>query len=147
MRALVAGVLALLTSCVLPLPRQLTPEERAADRDRCALVQAVMAEPTSRALLEALQPRFEGPVPLAVYVRRPEEGMLERFLIQELACATAEFRIVARAPARALLLYLADAPQGFTFALEQGSPEDLALEGDPQGRVVRAGSGWRVTGL
>jgi hypothetical protein len=86
----------------------------------------------------------ELPVPVVVFVRKPEEGLLERFFDGDSpSCGDEQFRVVRQLSREGLVLYLQDAPEGYTYDARRAGPEDLSMAGAPQGFVRRnAQGGW-----
>ncbi len=82
------------------------------------------------------------PAPVLVYLRRPQESVLERFFEDSPACGDATFRVVQDAAVDAVVVYLESAAEGYTYDARRSGPEELSMVGSPQGVVRRAGEGW-----
>jgi hypothetical protein len=113
---------------------------------KCLLVQTLLREPVpSRYLEELAASGHEAAVPVMVFVRKPDEGMLERFFAGDTpACGSPAFRVVRQFSQRGLVLYLQENQDGYTYDARRAGPEELSMEGAPQGFVRRAasGGGW-----
>lgn len=113
---------------------------------KCLLVQTLLREPVpSRYVEELTVEGREASVPVMVFVRKPDEGMLERFFAGDTpACSSPSFRVVRQFAQRGLVLYLQETPDGYTYDARRAGPEELSMEGAPQGMVRRASSGGWV---
>ncbi|MCP3144756.1 hypothetical protein [Pyxidicoccus xibeiensis] len=117
---------------------------REAEAEKCQLVQSVLKEPgPSQVVREIAAQGREEPTPVVVYVRRPEESMLERFFAgEEPLCGDATFKVVQENVLDAVVVYLQEVQDGYAYDARRAGPEDLALEGKPQGLVKRQGPAW-----
>ncbi len=112
---------------------------------RCELVHTLLREPASaQHLTELTAEGRELPVPVVVFVRKPEEGLLERFFEGDSAeCGDMNFRVAGQLSREGLVLYLQETPDGYTYDARRAGPEELSMEGVPQGVVRRkAEGGW-----
>jgi hypothetical protein len=129
--------------------RVVAPNSRIQDEGaKCSLVHTLLAEQTPAQHLHELT--AEGrqlPVPVAVFVRRPEQGLLERFFAGDTPdCGDGEFRVVRQLGRQGLVLYLQETQDGYTYDVHRAGPEELSMGGAPQGAVRRnAGGGWVAT--
>lgn len=124
----------------VPVAQRLQEEE-----EKCALVQTLLREPApARRLAEFTAEGRELPVPVMVFVRRPEQGLLERFFTGESPeCGDDEFRAVRQLGREGLVLYLQETQDGYSYDVHRAGPEQLSMEGKPQGVVRRnGGGGW-----
>ena len=119
-------------------------ERRTDEAEKCQLVQSVLKEPTpSQLVKEIASEGREEPTPVVVYVRRPEESMLERFFVgDEPLCGDGSFRVVQENVLDAVVVYLQEVQDGYAYDARRAGPEELSLEGKPQGKVKRAGLSW-----
>jgi hypothetical protein len=133
---LVAG-----TGCVRTVPLAV---RREAETEKCQLVQSVLKEPTpSRLVQELASEGREEPTPVVVYVRRPEQSMLERFFAGDKPlCGDATFQVVQENVLDAVVVYLQEVQDGYAYDARRAGPEELSLEGTPQGQVKRQGPAW-----
>ena len=110
---------------------------------KCELVRTLMNEPPAvRQLMQLASEGREMPAPLLVFVRRPEEGSLERFFVGEPACADATYTVVRENLRPSVALFLEPTEGGYTFDVQRVGPEALSLEGTAQGRVKLQGGSW-----
>ena len=119
-------------------------QESHAEAEKCQLVQSVLKEPgPSQVVRDIAAEGREEPTPVVVYVRRPEESMLERFFKgEEPLCGDATFKVVQENVLDAVVLYLQEVQDGYAYDARRGGPEELSLEGKPQGLVKRQGLAW-----
>ncbi|WP_164019337.1 hypothetical protein [Pyxidicoccus trucidator] len=118
--------------------------KREAEAEKCQLVRSVLKEPTpSRLVSELASEGREEPTPVVVYVRRPEESMLERFFEgDEPLCGDDTFQVVQENVLDAVVVYLQEVQDGYAYDARRAGPEQLTLEGKPQGLVKRNGPSW-----
>jgi hypothetical protein len=113
---------------------------------KCLLVQTLLREPVPARYVEELAATGrEETVPVMVFVRKPDEGMLERYFAGDTtACGSKSFRVVRQFNQRGLVLYLQETPEGYTYDARKTGPDQLSMDGAPQGIVRRAssGDGW-----
>jgi hypothetical protein len=115
------------------------------EQARCELVQTLMREPVpAQRVAELTSEGKELPVQVAVFIRNPEEGMLERFFEGDATvCEDTQFRVVRQLGSQGLVLYLQETPEGYTYDAQRAGPEGLSMGGAPQGIVRRkAEGGW-----
>jgi hypothetical protein len=118
------------------------------ESSKCELVRTLMNEPPAvRQLMQLASEGREMPAPLLVYVRRPEEGSLERFFVGEPACADAAYTVVRDNLKPSVALFLEPTEGGYTFDVQRVGPEALSLEGAAQGRVKLEGGAWVASSL
>jgi len=117
---------------------------REAEVEKCQLVQSVLKEPAPSQLVRELASEGrKAPTPVVVYVRRPEESMLERFFAgDEPLCGDGTFKVVQENVLDAVVVYLQEVQGGYAYDARRAGPEHLTLEGKPQGRVKRNGPAW-----
>ncbi|MCP3101400.1 hypothetical protein LZ198_21230 [Myxococcus sp. K15C18031901] len=120
---------------------------REMEAQKCALVQSVLREPTpARVVGEIAAQGREEPTPVRVYVRRPEQSMLERFFEgDEPHCGDATFKVVQESVLDAVVVYLQEVGEGYAYDAHRSGPDELTLESKPQGRLKRAGPAWVAT--
>ena len=122
------------------------PSQRLQEEDaRCSLVRMLMTEPVpSQHITELASEGRELPVPVAVFLRRPEQGVLERFFSRDSSdCGDAQFHVVRQLGRKGLVLYLQETQDGYSYDAQRAGPDELSMGGAPQG-VVRRNSqgGW-----
>ncbi len=130
------------TGCVhtVPLAQRVQAEE-----GKCELVRTLLREPVPSQLVSQFHPEgYTGePAPVMVYVRRPAESTLERFFEGTSPdCADTTFRVVQEAAVEAVVVYLEEEADGYTYDARRSSPLELSIAGKPQGTVRRSGAGW-----
>jgi hypothetical protein len=122
------------------------PAQRLQEEDaRCSLVRMLMTEPVpSRQVTELASEGRELPVPVAVFLRRPEQGVLERFFSRDsLDCGDEQFHVVRQLGRKGLVLYLQETQDGYSYDAQRAGPDELSMGGAPQGVVRRnAEGGW-----
>jgi hypothetical protein len=145
-RLALAGALGLaVAGCAHSVPSHERLQEEGA---RCALVQTLLREPVpAQLILDMTSGGRELPVPVAVFVRKPEEELLERFFVGDSpACGDTHFRVVRQLTREGLVLYLRETPDGYAYDARRAGPEDLSMVEEPQGVVRRnAKGGWVAT--
>ncbi|WP_163786137.1 hypothetical protein [Myxococcus vastator] len=115
-----------------------------AEAQKCLLLQSVLKKPTPAQLVRELaSERREEPTPVVVFGLRPEESMLERFFAgDEPLCGDGTFKVVQENVLDAVVVYLQEVQDGYAYDARRAGPEELSLEGKPQGLVKREGSAW-----
>jgi len=116
--------------------------------EKCTLVETLLREPVpAQRLAEVVSEGQELPVPVMVFVRKPEQGLLERLFVGESPeCGSAEFRVVRQLGRQGLVLYLQEAGGGYSYDAQRVGPEELSMGGAPQGVIRRnGGGGWVAT--
>jgi hypothetical protein len=124
----------------VPVAQRLQQEE-----EKCTLVQTLLREPVpAQRLAEFVTEGQEPPVPVVVFVRKPEEGLLERFFAGESPeCGANEFQVVRQLGREGLVLYLHETQEGYSYDAQRAGPEELSMAGSPQGMIRRnGGGGW-----
>jgi hypothetical protein len=115
------------------------------EEEKCALVHTLLREPVpSQRLTEITDEGREAPVPVVVFLRQPEEGLLERFFEGDGdACGDTHFHVVRQLGRQGLVLYLQETPDGYSYDVRRAGPEELSMGGAPQGVIRRsAAGGW-----
>ena len=102
------------TGCVHTVPLAV---RREAEAEKCQLVQSVLKEPApSRLVRELASEGREEPTPVVVYVRRPEESLLERFFEGDKPlCGDATFQVVQENVLDAVVVYLQEVQDGYAY--------------------------------
>ncbi|WP_223644999.1 hypothetical protein [Corallococcus sp. EGB] len=141
-RALAAAGLGLLgtVGCAhsVPLAQRVEVED-----EKCTLLQALMRQPApAKAIQQFVAEGKEEKAPVVVYVRRPEEGALERFFTGETRCTADTFKVVQENVMDAVVVYLQEVQGGYTYDAQRSSPEHLTMDGHPQGTVRKDGAIW-----
>jgi hypothetical protein len=124
----------------VPVAQRLQQED-----EKCTLVQTLLREPVpAQRLAEFVTEGQEHPVPVVVFVRKPEQGLLERFFAGESPdCGATEFQVVRQLGRQGLVLYLHETPDGYSYDAQRAGPEELSMAGSPQGAIRRnGGGGW-----
>jgi hypothetical protein len=115
---------------------------------KCELVRTLMNEPPAvRQLMQLASEGREMPAPVLVFVRRADEGSLERFFVGEPACADATYSVVRDNLGPSVALFLEPTEGGYTFDVQRVGPEALSLDGAAQGRVKLEGGAWVASSL
>ncbi|MBU8899198.1 hypothetical protein DRW03_34080 [Corallococcus sp. H22C18031201] len=117
---------------------------RDVEAHKCELVQTVMHQPSpSLAAQQIVSEGRAGQVPVVVYVRHPDQSMLERFFQGEPQCGDPTFRVVQENVVDAVVVYLQEVQGGYAYDARRASPEQLTAEaGKPQGTLKRRGASW-----
>lgn len=134
------GLVAVGCAHSVPAAQRLQEEEQ-----KCALVQTLLSEPApAQRMEELITSGREPPVPVVVFVRKPEQGLLERFFTEESPeCGDSRFRAVRQLAREGLVLYLQETEEGYSYDVHRAGPEQLSMEGKPQGVIRRnGGGGW-----
>jgi hypothetical protein len=138
------GGLALM-GCAHSAPSAPSAERLQQEDAKCSLVHTLLSEKVPAEHIHELATEGrELPVPVAVFVRHPEQGQLERFFVGDSPdCGDSEFHVVRQLGRKGLVLYLQETPDGYTYDARLAGPEDLSMGGAPQGVVRRkAEGGW-----
>ncbi|MBZ4419985.1 hypothetical protein [Myxococcus sp. RHSTA-1-4] len=122
-------------------------EQRVEEVEKCQLVRSVLQEPEpARLVKELASDGREEPAPVVVYVRRPEQAMLERFFADDAPlCGDATFKVVQENVLDAVVVYLQEVQDGYAYDAHRAGPQELSMEGKPQGIVKRQGYSWVVS--
>ena len=117
---------------------------------KCALVRTLLNEPVPAQHVAALsaESKEQVAVSVAVFVRKPEQGVLERFFVADSPdCGDNQFHVVRELGRQGLVLYLQETQDGYTYDARRAGPEALSMDGTPQGKVRRkVEGGWAVAG-
>ncbi|HYO51577.1 hypothetical protein [Archangium sp.] len=146
-RLVVPALLALAaTGCMRSHASLIKPEEEAG---KCELVQTLMREQVPRQLLSGLMADGrDGPVQVLVFVRRPEQAMLERLFEGEPSCGGSNYRVVQQSTTDALVLFLQPRADGYIYDAQRAAPDELSRGGEAKGAVSkRDGGGWVASGI
>lgn len=122
------------------------PSQRIQEEDaKCSLIRTLLAEPVpSQQIAELTSAGRDMGVPVAVFVRRPDQGVLERFFAGDAPdCGNDQFHVVRQLGRKGLVLYLEETKDGYSYDAQRAGPDDLSMGGAPQGVVRRnAEGGW-----
>ncbi|HEX8822000.1 MAG TPA: hypothetical protein VF794_18890 [Archangium sp.] len=135
------------TGCMHSRERLANPAEEAG---KCELVQTLMRQPLPQAYLAQLAAGGrDEPAQVLVYVRRPEQSLLERlFEGEETTCGGLGYNVVQQSTTRALVVFLQPTGNGYTFDVQRAAPDELSLGGEPKGVVTKSdGGGWAASSL
>ncbi len=147
-RLVLPALIALAASgCVHSRAAPVNPTE---ETGKCELVQTLLREPVSqRYLSELASEGREGPAQVLVFVRRPEQDMLERlFAGAEPSCDGYNYKVVQQSTTNALVLFLQPRGDGYAFDVQRAAPDELSLGGEPKGTLTkRDGGGWAASSL
>jgi len=131
------------TGCMRSRAALIDPSEEAG---KCALVQTLMRERAPQQLLSELSVEGrEGPTQVLVFVRRPEEAMLERLFAGEPECGGSNYKVVRESTTDAVVLFLQPRGGGYVYAAQRAAPDELSLGEDPKGTVTKDDGGAWVT--
>jgi hypothetical protein len=145
MRLVLSALLALAaTGCMRSRAALVDSQEEAG---KCELVQTLMREPAPQRYLSQLAAMGrDGPAQVLVFVRRPEQNMLERLFAGEPKCGGYNYNVVQASTTEALVLFLQPEGDGYAFDVRSAAPDELSLGGTPQGTVTkRDGGGWAAS--
>ena len=147
-RLVLSALLALAaTGCMRSRVALVNPAEEAG---KCELVQTLMRQPLPRQYLAQLAATGRDvPAQVLVYVRRPEQSLLERLFEGETTtCGGNDFSVVQQSTTQALVVFLQPLGNGYTFDVQQVAPDELSLGGEPKGTVTKSdGGGWVASGI
>ncbi len=130
------------TGCMRSRAALIQPDEEAT---KCELVQTLMREQVPQQLLAGLvADGRDGPSEVLVFVRRPEEAMLERlFMGNEPSCAGPNYRVVQNITSDAVVLFLQPRVGGYIYDAQRAAPDELSLGGEAKGAVMKnEGGAW-----
>jgi hypothetical protein len=132
--------------CVRSSEVLVNPSEEAG---KCELVQTLMRERVSQGLLSELAAQgSEGPAQVLVFVRRPDQAMLERLFQGDPTCGGPNYKAVQDITMKAVVVFLQPQANGYVFDAQLAAPNELSLGGEPKGAVMkREGGGWVTSGL
>ncbi|WP_426753161.1 hypothetical protein [Myxococcus sp. Y35] len=119
-------------------------ERQGVEVEKCELVHRLLQEPApARVVREVVAAGRDEPAPVVVYVRRPEQAMLERFFSGDApSCGDATFKVVQENVLDAVVVYLQEVQDGYAYDARRASHDELSLEGKPQGMLKRRGLDW-----
>jgi hypothetical protein len=134
------------TGCVRSSETLINPSEEAG---KCELVQTLMRERVSQGLLSELASQgSDGPAQVLVFVRRPDQSMLERLFQGDPSCGGPNYKAVQDITMKAVVVFLQPQSDGYVFDAQLAAPNELSLGGEPKGAVMkRDGGGWVASGL
>lgn len=135
-----------LVGCAHSLPSAQSIQQ---EDSKCALVRTLLNEPVpAQHISEFATEGKELPVPVAVFLRKPDQGVLERFFVAESPdCGDTQFHVVRELGRQGLVLYLQETQDGYSYDARRAGPEELSMGGTPQGKVRRkVEGGWAVAG-
>lgn len=130
------------TGCMRSRAALIKPDEEAS---KCELVQTLMREQVPQQLLAGLvADGRDGPSQVLVFVRRPEEAMLERlFAGDEPRCGGPNYRVVQQSTTDAVVLFLQPRVGGYIYDAVRAAPDELSLGGEAKGAVMKSeGGAW-----
>jgi hypothetical protein len=132
------------TGCMRSRASLVDPQEEAG---KCELVQTLMREPAPQQYLANLAAAGrDGPAQVLVFLRRPEQNLLERLFAGEPNCGGYNYNVVQESTTESLVLFLQPQGDGYAFDVQSAAPDELALGGTPQGMVSkRDGGGWAAS--
>ena len=145
-RLVLSALLALAaTGCMRSRAALVDPAEEAG---KCELVQTLMRQPLPQEYLAQLAATGrDGLAQVLVYVRRPEQNLLERlFEGEEPRCGGLNYSVVQQSTTQALVLFLQPQGNGYAFDVQRAAPDELSLGGEPKGTVTKNdGGGWAAS--
>ncbi len=130
------------TGCMRSRASLIRPDEEAT---KCELVQTLMREQVPQELLAGLAvDGRDAPSQVLVFVRRPEEAMLERlFAGDEPTCGGPNYKVVQNITSDAVVLYLQPRVGGYIYDAQRAAPDQLSLGGEAKGAVMKSeGGAW-----
>lgn len=132
------------TGCMRSRAALVDPKEEAA---KCELVQAIMREPVpQRHLAELAESGRDGPAQVLVFLRRPEQNLLERLFAGEPKCGGYKYNVVQDSTMQAMVLFLQPQGDGYAFDVQSAAPDELSLGGEPKGLLTkRDDGGWAAS--
>ncbi|MCY1079737.1 hypothetical protein [Archangium lansingense] len=132
------------TGCMRSRASLIKPDEEAS---KCELVQTLMREPVTQQLLSGLMADGrEGPSQVLVFVRRPEESMLERlFAGEDPSCGGPHYKVVQQITTDAVVLFLQPRVGGYVYDVQRVAPDELSLGGEAKGAVMKSEAGTWVS--
>ena len=132
------------TGCMRSRASLVDPQEETA---KCELVQALMREPApQRYLAELAATGRDGPAQVLVFLRRPEQNLLERLFAGEPKCGGSTYNVVQDSTMQGLVLFLQPQGDGYVFDVQHSTPDQLSLGGTPKGTLTkRDGGGWAAS--
>ncbi|MFY0566107.1 hypothetical protein ACN28E_20000 [Archangium lansingense] len=132
------------TGCMRSRASLIKPDEEAS---KCELVQTLMREPVTQQLLSGLMADGrEGPSQVLVFVRRPEESMLERlFAGEDPSCGGPHYKVVQQITTDAVVLFLQPRVGGYVYDVQRAAPDELSLGGEAKGAVMKSEAGTWVS--
>ncbi len=138
-----AALLALAaTGCMRSRASLIRPEEEAG---KCELVQTLMRERVPQQLLAGLAADgHDGPSQVLVFVRHPEQALLERLFMSDTPqCGGYNYKVVQQITTEAVVLYLQPRGTGYLYDAQHATPDVLSLGGEAKGAVTKDdGGAW-----
>lgn len=129
------------TGCMHSAEARIEPAEEAG---KCELVQTLMRERVPQQLLsELMADGNDGPSQVLVFVRRPEEAMLERLFVGgEPECGGPNYKVVQAITREAVVFFLQPRENGYIYDAQRVAPDELSLGGEAKGAVTKSEGGW-----
>ncbi|WP_146209738.1 hypothetical protein [Vitiosangium sp. GDMCC 1.1324] len=142
-RLLLLALLALAApGCMRSRASLIKPEEEA---NKCELVRALMRERVPQQILSGLSADgHDGLSQVLVFLRRPEQAMLERlFAADEPSCGGTNYKVVQQITTEAVVLFLQPRGTGYIYDAQRATPDALSLGGEAKGAMTKDdGGAW-----
>ena len=137
------------TGCMHALPPETaataTPE---AESGKCALVQTLVREQEPQRILSGLEADgHDGPTQVLVFVRGPDEDVLERLFSGDPACGGANFKVVREITREAMIIFLQRQGEGFVYDAQRAGPNRMSLGGPAKGAVKKREGIWAASSI
>ena len=129
-----------------PVPAATAPKHDEAGK--CELVQALMRERVPQRLLGDMTEEGQStPAQVLVFVRQPDEAVLERFFAGDPACAGPGFKVVRDITRETLVLFLQPQGEGYVYDAQRAGPDRMSLGGEAKGAVQKREGVWAASSI
>ncbi|WNG46348.1 hypothetical protein F0U60_21170 [Archangium minus] len=134
------------TGCMHSAAARIEPAEEAG---KCELVQTLMRERVAQQLLtDLMADGRDGPSQVLVFVRRPEEAMLERLFVGgEPECGGPNYKVVQGITQDAVVFFLQPRGDGYIYDAQRAAPDELSLGGEAKGAVTKSNGVWVASSI
>jgi hypothetical protein len=145
-RLVLPALLALASPGCSHAPAPLAPVQDEAGK--CDLVQALMREQLPQRLLgDMTEEGHSTPAQVLVFVRQPDEAVLERFFTGDPACGGPDFKVVRDITRETLVLFLQPQGEGYVYDAQRAAPDRMSLGGEAKGAVRKREGVWAASSI
>ena len=118
------------------------------DRSKCELIQTLMRERAPQQLLQKLaEDGHSTPSQVVVFMRQPDEAVLERFFAGDPSCQGSAFKVVHDLTGEGVVLFLRGQADGYVYDAQRASADRMSLGGDAKGAVRKREGVWAASSI
>ncbi|ATB32530.1 hypothetical protein [Melittangium boletus] len=145
-RLVLPALLALASTGCMHAQAPLVPEPDEAGK--CELIQTLMREQLPQRLLQGLvEDGHSSPTQVLVFVRKPDDAVLERLFAGDPSCEGPAFKVVREITGESLVLFLQPQGDGYVYDAQRASPERMSLGGEAKGAVRKREGVWAASSI